>query len=627
MGLCALLILALCPGSLTLAQEAIRDRGQTQMQTPVVRITPDFTHQALDRDSEVLADPADTLRLGDVRQPPVAQAFVPAHGSLSSFGFTRAAYWFRFTLDNPLPTPRPMQLVLPTSWLDTVYLYCPDAEGQYRAHHLGDSLPFAQRAHPSTAFVIDLDLAPGLQTCFLRLRTAQAFMTPIELWTPRAFQAQARQNAAYYGMFYGILLVMVLYNGLIWLSTRDRNYAWYCLYLLSFAVMNASYNGFAFQYAWPDAPRWNDWSHTPCIFLYQAVALAFAMSFLESATLRPVVHRVLRGYLLLMLLAWAGVTLWQDPVAYNAAPVYSIIVVTPLILAAGVAAWRRGYQAARFFVLASMASLVGSLCTALTVSGFIPYSFATFHAAEFGILADMVLLSLALADRINLLRAQRKAAEQRELTQQRQAAAALAAVNEALERTVRERTAELAEARDEAMRQARLDTLTGVANRRHFEECAAQEFARAQRYDQPLCLLLFDIDLFKQINDAHGHAAGDAVIHRAATLVSAAVREMDFVARIGGEEFVVLLPGVHLPQALVTAERLREHLAQDSLTHAGQMLRFTASFGVTQLDADDAHVSHLLQRADQAMYRAKRAGRNCVHGQPAHAAPTRLSAP
>ena len=98
----------------------------------------------------------------------------------------------------------------------------------------------------------------------------------------------------------------------------------------------------------------------------------------------------------MLLACWLGVTLWGDPVAYNAAPVHFIFLGTPLILAAGLAAWHHGYRAARFFVLATMVSLTGALCTALTVSGFLPYTFATFHAAEFGILVDVVLLSLAL---------------------------------------------------------------------------------------------------------------------------------------------------------------------------------------------------------------------------------------
>ena len=178
--------------------------------------------------------------------------------------------------------------------------------------------------------------------------------------------------------------------------------------------------------------------------------------------------------------------------------------------------------------------------------------------------------------------------------------------------------------RDEAEAQlrtlARTDGLTGVANRRCFEEVAAQEVARAQRYKQPLSMILFDIDLFKQINDHHGHAAGDAVIRAAASVVREAVREVDFVARVGGEEFAILLPGIHQAQAVTTAERLRELIAERVTTHEDLHLGFTASLGVSECRLEDTGFGALLHRADQAMYLAKQRGRNRVAVAPEAAA-------
>jgi diguanylate cyclase (GGDEF)-like protein len=424
-------------------------------------------------------------------------------------------------------------------------------------------------------------------------------------------------------MFYGILFVMVLYNGFIWVSTRDRNYLVYCLYLIAFFLMNFSYSGFSYQYFWPDSPGWGNLAHTHWIFLFQLVAILFSMTFLESKTRLPRMHRIMCAFLGVMVAGWLGVTLFGDTVAYNAVPVYFIFCCTPLILAAGIAAWRSGYHAAHFFVLASTASLIGSFFTALTVSGFLSYSFVNFHAAEFGIIADVVLLSLALAERINLLRAQREAAELQAVQQRLRTAVLLEKANEDLERTVLERTAELAHARDEAERLARIDVLTGVANRRYFEEVAVLEFARSRRYRQPLAMILLDIDFFKRINDGHGHAAGDAVIRAVADIAHETVREVDFVARIGGEEFAILLPGIGRAQAMVTAERLRECIAGRALEHDGMPLAFTASFGVAELEPDDVEFENLLRRTDQAMYVAKQAGRDRVATLAAAEAPER----
>ncbi|KQP17245.1 diguanylate cyclase [Pseudorhodoferax sp. Leaf265] len=578
------------------------------MSAQAVQVVPGQGQVVLHEAVEVLEDPTGQLTLDAVR----GQRFAPPTGGLSSFGFTSSAYWFRFTLDNPGTTTLARVLVLRTNWLDTVDLYAPGVDGQTTHRRFGDTLPFGEREVDAPQFVLSLPVAPGPHTYYLRITSAQAFMTPMELWELKAFHESDRLWSAYYGMFYGILAVMVLYNAFIWTSTRDRNYLAYCAYLLSFFLMNASYNGFAYQYFWPESPRWSNWAHTPFIFGFQAMALWFSMQFLESRQRTPRVHRVMQAYLALTLVAWVVVSLSGDLVAYNAAPVYFIFLGTPLILTAGLRAWLRGYRAARFFVLATMASLTGSFVTALTVSGFLPYTFVHFHAAEFGILVDVVLLSLALADRINLLHQQRRAAQAQATRQRLQASFQLEKANIRLEQQVQERTAELARARDEAEQLARLDALTGVANRRSFQEVAEREFLRARRYGHPLAVLVFDIDLFKQVNDTHGHAAGDMVIRAVAGIVRGAVREVDFLARIGGEEFAVLLPEVQLLDAQRTAERLRELIADWRGAFEGQALRCTASFGVSTIEADDPGFDTVLQRADHAMYAAKQAGRDQV---------------
>jgi len=125
-------------------------------------------------------------------------------------------------------------------------------------------------------------------------------------------------------------------------------------------------------------------------------------------------------------------------------------------------------------------------------------------------------------------------------------------------------------------------------------------------------MILFDIDLFKQINDSHGHATGDAVIRAAANVVREAVREVDFVARVGGEEFAILLPGIHQAQAVTTAERLRELISAREVEHDGVKLNFTASLGVSECRMNDPGFGALLHRTDQAMYLAKQRGRNRV---------------
>ena len=156
------------------------------------------------------------------------------------------------------------------------------------------------------------------------------------------------------------------------------------------------------------------------------------------------------------------------------------------------------------------------------------------------------------------------------------------------------------------------DGLTGLLNRRYWESCLEREFARHQRYDNPVSLVIFDIDHFKRVNDTYGHQTGDEVIRSVAEITSRLARETDFAGRYGGEEFVVLLPGTHLEGAAQFAERLRQAVEQQVLDYQGSPLSYTISLGVATISDDMANYQILLERADKALYASKEQGRNRV---------------
>lgn len=161
--------------------------------------------------------------------------------------------------------------------------------------------------------------------------------------------------------------------------------------------------------------------------------------------------------------------------------------------------------------------------------------------------------------------------------------------------------------------QAHIDYLTGVANRGYFMEQAEQELARSHRYSEDLSVFMLDIDLFKQINDKHGHKVGDAVLQKLALVCRETLRTVDVIGRMGGEEFAVLLPETDVVEATAVAERLREAIATDSiLLDDGHSLAFTVSIGVIALRSKTDAIDGLLNEADKAMYRAKSTGRNRV---------------
>lgn len=189
--------------------------------------------------------------------------------------------------------------------------------------------------------------------------------------------------------------------------------------------------------------------------------------------------------------------------------------------------------------------------------------------------------------------------------------AALAQISERtadLEREVAERQA--AQAR--LVELATTDSLTGLKNRRYFMETASQEFERARRYQTPLSLLMLDADHFKSINDRYGHPIGDEALKALAENGRRRLREIDLFARLGGEEFAILLPQTGFTAARAVAERVRQSIAEQSVATDWEPLHFTVSIGVASLDTRTVDLNDLLRQADAALYQAKENGRNRV---------------
>lgn len=169
---------------------------------------------------------------------------------------------------------------------------------------------------------------------------------------------------------------------------------------------------------------------------------------------------------------------------------------------------------------------------------------------------------------------------------------------------------------EEVYQLATHDALTGLCNRRHFIELVDRELARARRNGRPLALAIVDVDLFKDVNDRHGHIAGDGVLREIGDVLRAHLREGDIAARIGGEEFAVLLPETALQAAAGLAERLRAAVARTRFAPGGAPQSITVSIGLAGHDAQRGNFGLLMRAADGALYRAKRDGRNRVEVEP-----------
>lgn len=175
-----------------------------------------------------------------------------------------------------------------------------------------------------------------------------------------------------------------------------------------------------------------------------------------------------------------------------------------------------------------------------------------------------------------------------------------------------QRSEELRERNEELLQMAISDPLTKIYNRRFFFELAEKEFERSKRYNHQLSLILVDVDRFKKSNDTYGHLVGDEILKNLARFLVSNVRGNDVVARYGGEEFVILMPEIGAKEAAMTAERLREEIAKNTMV-VGRFIQVTVSFGVAGWEEqENTDLESLLYRADQALYRSKGLGRNRV---------------
>lgn len=539
--------------------------------------------------------------------------FLPyaGHGR-PNFGYSDSTWWLRCQLRQDQADARLLEVGYPT--LDRVELFVPDAAGSYVQLHSGDRWKFSERLYPHRHLVFPIELPAGEPVIYLRVRSEGSLTLPLTLWQPEAFQRQAPRDYARMALYFGMLLALAAYNFLLYLVLRDRSYMEYVLFALGMAVGLASVNGLAQQFLWPE---WPGWGHVAFPLGFSVAGLFGAMftrSFLATARTAPRLDRLLR-----VLVGLFALSMLLHLVSYQwGAMTVSLagFTVAGVSLAAGLQAWRRGHPGARFFLLAWTVLLAGVAVTALRNFGWLPTNLVTQHAMQIGSILDMLLLSFALADRINSTRAEKEAAQAGMLEAKQTMLDALRRSEEALEGRVAQRTQELATANAQLReneqtlsRLARQDALTGLGNRIALEEEMRKAIGRAGRLGTGVVVMLIDLDRFKPVNDQLGHGVGDLVLRQVAERLCQGVRKSDTVARLGGDEFIVLLEGYNvMADAPTVADKLLRALAEPFLVQ-DQAIGIGASIGFAALGLDDTP-GQLLRRADQAMYVAKRQGGN-----------------
>jgi diguanylate cyclase len=562
--------------------------------------------QAIGEGLLYLQDDSHRLQLDAVRALPDT-AWQRNQRPVFNRGYSPANWWLRVEIRHDPQQPAWQLLEIAYPLLDDVEAWVL-VNGIVREHQrFGDTLPFNTRSMDHRNFLLPLQLAEGEDaTVILRVHSTSSVQVPLTLWQERPYFVHDQDRLLGQGLYVGTMVVMALYNLFLFFVLRDRTYLYYVAAVLSTVTFMASLRGLTFQHLWPDATAWANHAIIISISGIVVFSALFAIRLLRLRKHLPFFYRTL--------MALAGVStvlaVLTPLVSYSHLIRVNIVVVffaSLCGLVAGGLRWRRGDATAKIYTLAWSSMLMGAILMALNKFGMIPQNVLTENAVQIGSALEVVLLSFALAARFNEERRLRFEAQQLALDTQRQA-------NETLELRVQERTEELEEANRKLAEISATDQLTGLRNRRHLDVVMREEFARCQRHQRPLAVLLMDIDHFKRFNDDYGHLVGDDCLRRVAGALQIGIRwPSDRLARWGGEEFCMILPETDAEGARIVAERVRGAVEAMVFEVEGRRVPVTVSIGVcAQVPDGQIEMRQLITLADEALYASKAAGRNRV---------------
>ncbi|MFZ1499847.1 MAG: diguanylate cyclase [Giesbergeria sp.] len=563
---------------------------------------------------DVLEDPSGTLSFDQVRSSAMATRFAPSDrsGAAFNFGITPSAWWLRLRLANSSDGALDRLLEVAYARLSRVDFYAEQSDGTWHEVHTGTTQPFDSRGYAHRNFVFNVALPPHAeQTLYLRMASTTAFVVPTRLWEPAAFHAFERSDYAAQAWYFGMVSAMVLFNLLLFVRLKDWLYLQYVAFALSVAFAMGAQNGLVKEVFQLESPLWSDLCTSFGYCFSIASGTLFMRRMVEAPRLLPRLDPWLKGFITFYFFS-PFLFLVSGQTLIKAMAVGYILAIAFILAVAAYSAWLR-QRSAYFFLAAFTLVCLGAAIYALHAIGLMPTNVVTANAIQLGSTLEMILLALALADRFIQMRRERAALQAQLLATQEILIDTLRHNEQRLEEHVAERTVALEAANRRLESLSRTDGLTGIANRRRFDEVLLSEWARSQRSGEPLALAMIDIDWFKAYNDHFGHLGGDDCLRSVAGLLAGcAARSTDVVARYGGEEFAILAPRTTAKQMEALVLEVQQALAALALPHP------TTPSGCVTLSAGvAAHVAQageapesLVAAADRALYQAKTAGRN-----------------
>jgi len=390
---------------------------------------------------EFYEDKTNSLEFADIIKPNFQDKFKINPSFSKNYFDTGYTYWVKLSLEKTPSSQKKWIMEFYDQTIDRIALYAPDAEDNYNLTLMGDAYSFLERDFRHKNFEIVLEnSSEGISNYYIKINSSQKADIRIAIRSLNRFIYYALNEYFIYGIFYGMIMIIALYNILVYFAVREIKYLYYTCYLVSVGIYAMCIDGIAFQYLWPNYPEWNQVANG--IFSYSIVvwAVLFSMKFLSTKTRAPYMHHILQFILGAKSILFLIGLLWEPSFLeiryYDVIPFFFIFFSSIYI-------WTRGYKVVRFFVIAYGILFIGMGIKVLTNAAIIQHYTLIYYSLHIGFLIEMLLLTFALGDRIRILKNNRDRAMKRSLNQIKVNYELKEKVNKELENKVKERTLEL----------------------------------------------------------------------------------------------------------------------------------------------------------------------------------------
>ena len=540
-------------------------------------------------------------------------------------GYISDPLWLKYDFSTDNTTARELFLEIKSPFIDKVEVYLFDAQAkkilshQTGGDHRAPNLHYLNHRYP--LFALQIPTAGDYQL-YLRVSSASAMMFNVNLVQPEAFVQKEMGSRIFYGLFFGMMLVLAFYNGIVWGFIREVAYLYNTVFVIAAALYQAGLSGLGNVYLWQGNQAINDKVLIVTTILTIYFAGRFASRFLDLKQFAPTLYKIITVIIALFILMIIPTLMLSEELMM---PIVSVMELSVCLFAIAAMIWLciKGNYWARYLLAGWSILIFGTIAFVLANLGILDRSDTIEYIHAAGLALGNVLVTSALAARLGQERAAKNKAvenalllaqEVSDLNQEKEWMAQT--VNVELERRVEQKTEELNEmlqqlktSNKQLTKVTQTDALTGVGNRRYLDDRFPELIKQCQQHRSALGILVIDADHFKQINDEFGHLVGDECLKKLATVLRRfARRDLDVLVRYGGEEFVLLLPGVDGVNLRAVMNNLQQVLRK-YMKHPGGPV--TASFGVALLGHGES-VESWLARADNALYTAKETGRDRI---------------